>query len=180
MPPPPSRFWRPPPPARNQIAEVGRFAVLAEHRGNVLLAAALMRAATEEMVDKGYTHVITDVFEDDTHSPLGFYTRVMGFLPVATHDHGELNCKSRRITLVLDLKSSYRRLKARGKLGLSLPHGALAGGVPPASRGLTRAAEAEALPAAHRRLAGGDCAMSAAYRRLTRASRMGRVATSRR
>jgi Acetyltransferase (GNAT) family len=98
----------------NRIAEVGRFAVLAEHRGNVLLAAALMRAATEEMVDRGYTHVITDVFEDDPHSPLGFHTRVMGFLPVATHDHGELNCKSRRITLVLDLKSSYRRLKARG------------------------------------------------------------------
>jgi hypothetical protein len=98
----------------NRIAEVGRFAVLAEHRGNVLLAAALMRAATEEMVDKSYTHVITDVFEDDPHSPLGFHTRVMGFLPVATHDHGELACKSRRITLVLDLKSSYRRLKARG------------------------------------------------------------------
>ncbi|HEY5830678.1 MAG TPA: hypothetical protein VIV01_20145 [Hyphomicrobiaceae bacterium] len=33
---------------------------------------------------------------------------------VATHEHGELNCKSRRITLVLDLKSSYLRLKARG------------------------------------------------------------------
>jgi hypothetical protein len=99
---------------QNRIAEVGRFAVLAKHRGNVLLAAALMRAATEEMVARGYTHVITDVFEDDPHSPLGFHTRVMGFLPVATHDHGELNCKSRRITLVLDLKSSYRRLKARG------------------------------------------------------------------
>jgi hypothetical protein len=99
---------------QNRIAEVGRFAVLAEHRGNVLLAAALMRAATREMVERGYTHVITDVFEDDPHSPLGFHTRVMGFLPVATHDHGELACKSRRITLVLDLKSSYQRLKARG------------------------------------------------------------------
>ena len=63
---------------------------------------------------RGYTHVITDVFEDDVHSPLGFHTRVMGFVPVATHDVGELNCTSRRITLVLDLKSSYRRLKARG------------------------------------------------------------------
>jgi hypothetical protein len=38
----------------------------------------------------------------------------MGFEPVATHDRGELNCDSRRITLVLDLKSSYKRLKARG------------------------------------------------------------------
>ena len=53
----------------------------AEHRSNVLVAAALMRAATEEMVTRGYTHVITDVFEDDTHSPLGFHTRVMGFIP---------------------------------------------------------------------------------------------------
>jgi Acetyltransferase (GNAT) family len=99
---------------QNRIAEVGRFAVAAGHRGNVMLAAALMRAATQEMVARGYTHVITDVFEDDPHSPLGFHTRVMGFRPVATHDHGELNCRSRRITLLLDLESSYRRLKARG------------------------------------------------------------------
>jgi Acetyltransferase (GNAT) family len=99
---------------QHRIAEVGRFAVVAEHRGNLLLAAALMRAATEEMVARGYTHVITDVFEDDVHSPFGFHTRVMGFIPIATHDLGELNCKSRRITLVLDLKLSYRRLKARG------------------------------------------------------------------
>ena len=99
---------------RNRIAEVGRFAVVAEERGNLLLAAALMRAATEEMVARGYTHLITDVFEDDPHSPFGFHTRVMGFEPVATHERGELNCDSRRITLVLDLKSSYKRLKARG------------------------------------------------------------------
>lgn len=99
---------------QHRIAEVGRFAVAAEHRGNAMLAAALMRAATQEMVARGCTHVITDVFEDDPHSPLGFHTRVMGFRPVATHDHGELNSKSRRITLLLDLNSSYRRLKARG------------------------------------------------------------------
>jgi hypothetical protein len=99
---------------QHRIAEVGRFAVAAAHRGNVVLAAALMRAATQEMVARGYTHVITDVFEDDPHSPLGFHTRVMGFRPVATHDHGELNCRSRRITLLLDLESSYRRLKAQG------------------------------------------------------------------
>jgi len=99
---------------QNRIAEVGRFAVLAPHRGNLLLAVALMRAAMQEILSRGYTHIITDVFEDDAHSPLGFHTRVIGFVPVATHKHGELNCKSRRITLVLDLKSSYRRLKARG------------------------------------------------------------------
>lgn len=99
---------------QHRIAEVGRFAIVANHRSNVLLAAALMRASTEEVVARGYTHLVTDVFEDDPHSPLGFHTRVMGFLPVATHDHGELNCKSRRITLLLDLKSTYRRLRARG------------------------------------------------------------------
>jgi hypothetical protein len=99
---------------QHRIAEVGRFAVLARHRGNVMLAAALMRAAAQEMVARGYSHVITDVFEDDPHSPLGFHTRVMGFMPVATHDHGELHCRSRRITLVLDLEASYRRLKAKG------------------------------------------------------------------
>lgn len=98
----------------NRIAEVGRFAVLPEHRGNVMLAAALMRVATREMVVRGYSHIITDVFEDDPHSPLGFHTRVMGFKQVATHDHGELNCVSRRITLVLDLKHSYQRLKRSG------------------------------------------------------------------
>ncbi len=31
--------------------------------------------------------------------------------PIATHDHGELNCRSRRITMVLDLKAAYRRLR---------------------------------------------------------------------
>jgi hypothetical protein len=99
---------------QHRIAEVGRFAVETEFRGNVMLAATLMRAATEQIVARNYTHVITDVFEDDPHSPLGFHTRVMGFRPVATHDEGELNCKSRRITLLLDLKASYRRLKSRG------------------------------------------------------------------
>jgi hypothetical protein len=38
----------------------------------------------------------------------------MGFHPVATHDFGELRCRSRRITMVLDLRAAYRRLKERG------------------------------------------------------------------
>src|SRR4029077_14320884 len=100
--------------ARNRIAEVGRFAVLAAHRGNLLPAVALMRAAMEEILNRGYTHIITDVFEDDAHSSLGFHTRVSGFVLIATHKHAELNCQSRRITLLLDLKSSYHRRKRRG------------------------------------------------------------------
>jgi hypothetical protein len=39
---------------------------------------------------------------------------VMGFYPVATHEVGELNCRNRRITMVLDLKAAYQRLKRRG------------------------------------------------------------------
>jgi ribosomal protein S18 acetylase RimI-like enzyme len=99
---------------RHRIAEIGRFAVLPRYRRRFMVAAALMRAATAETVARGYTHFVTDVFEDDPHSPLGFHTRVMGFFPIATHEVGELACSSRRITLVLDLRAAYKRLKARG------------------------------------------------------------------
>ena len=97
----------------NRVAEVGRFAVLPEHRGKIMVAAALMRSAVAEIVDRGATHIVTDVFEDDPHSPLGFHTRVMGFYPIATHQVGELQSASRRITLLLDIKASYRQLSAR-------------------------------------------------------------------
>lgn len=96
----------------NRIAEIGRFAIVPQYRRSFLIAVALMRAATRETVERGFTHFITDVFEDDPHSPYGFHTRVMGFAPVATHDHGELRCASRRITLILDLKAAYQRLRA--------------------------------------------------------------------
>ena len=99
--------------ATNRIAEIGRFAIVPRYRRNLLIAVALMRAATRETVERGFTHYITDVFENDPHSPYGFHTRVMGFAPVATHEHGELDCRSRRITLILDLKAAYRQLKAR-------------------------------------------------------------------
>ena len=98
---------------RSRIAEVGRFAVRPEYRGQFMIAAALMRAATQETVVRGYTHLVTDVFEDDPHTPYHFHTRVLGFCPVATHDVGELRCSSRRITLVLDLNSAYGRLNKR-------------------------------------------------------------------
>lgn len=97
----------------NRLAEIGRFAIVPQHRGNLLIALTLMRAATRETVERGFTHYITDVFENDPHNPYGFHTRVMGFDPVATHDHGELHCASRRITMVLDLKAAYGRLRRR-------------------------------------------------------------------
>jgi hypothetical protein len=98
----------------NRIAEIGRFAVLPECRGRIVVVAALMRDAVYETCRRGYTHYITDVFEDDPHSPYQFHTNVMGFIPVATHDFGELNSTSRRITMILDLRDAYRRLKEQG------------------------------------------------------------------
>lgn len=100
--------------ATSRIAEIGRFAVVPRYRRRLMVAAALMRAAAAETVERGYTHYVTDVFENDPHSPYGFHTRVMGFLPIATHEVGELHHQGRRITMVLDLKAAYQRLRARG------------------------------------------------------------------
>jgi hypothetical protein len=96
------------------IAEVGRFAVIPERRKGVGVVLSLMRAATREIVLRGYTLLVTDVFEDDPHSPLRFHTRIIGFRPVATHEVGELSFKGRRITLLLDIKIAYQTLKSRG------------------------------------------------------------------
>lgn len=107
-----------------KIAEIGRFAVVPEQRGNILIATALMREAVAETVRRGFTHYITDVFEGETHSPYAFHSRVLGFETVATHDVGELNCSNRRITMVLDLKAAYLRLrKAKGWLYRYLTEG---------------------------------------------------------
>jgi hypothetical protein len=101
--------------ANSRIAEVGRFAVVARRRGRLTVATSLMSAAFSEIIARGYTHLVTDVFEDDPHSPYGFHTRVIGFRPIATHDVGELMSRSRRITLVLDIKSAYRRLREHSR-----------------------------------------------------------------
>ena len=97
-----------------RIAEVGRFAVIPERRKGVGVVLSLMRAATREIVFRGYTQLVTDVFENDPHSPLRFHTRIIGFRPVATHEIGELSFKGRRITLLLDIKIAYQTLKSRG------------------------------------------------------------------
>lgn len=97
--------------ARERLAEVGRFAVMPERRRGIVAVLGLIRAATREIVARGCTQVITDVFENDPHSPLKFHTRIIGFRPVATHEIGELRHKGRRITLLLDLKVGYQRLK---------------------------------------------------------------------
>jgi hypothetical protein len=97
-----------------RIAEIGRFAVVPERRNGVGVVLSLMRAATREVVARGYMQLVTDVFENDPHSPFRFHTQIVGFRPVATHEVGELRFKGRRITLVLDIKVAYRSLKSRG------------------------------------------------------------------
>lgn len=99
---------------KNRIAEIGRFAVLPEYRRHMVVVGALMREASRETIERGYSHYVTDIFEGEAHSPYNFHTRVLGFEPVATHDTGELNCPNRRITLILDLAAGYARLRAQG------------------------------------------------------------------
>jgi ribosomal protein S18 acetylase RimI-like enzyme len=99
---------------RNRIAEIGRFAVLPEYRRHMVVVGALMREASRETVERGYTHYVTDIFDGEAHSPFNFHTRVLGFQPVATHDTGELNCPNRRITMILDLKVGYTRISEQG------------------------------------------------------------------
>lgn len=98
---------------QNRIAEVGRFGVVAQQRGRLMVAAALMRAAATDTFRRGFTHYITDVFENEPNSPYEFHTRVLGFVPVATHAHGELLASNRRITMLLDLRRAYERLRAK-------------------------------------------------------------------
>jgi hypothetical protein len=108
----------------SRIAEIGRFAVVPDQRGNVLVSAALMREATADTIRRRFTHYITDVFEGERHSPFAFHTRVLGFKTVATHDVGELNCPNRRLTMILDLQEAYLRLRqARGWLFRYLTEG---------------------------------------------------------
>ncbi|MEM6455479.1 MAG: GNAT family N-acetyltransferase [Acidobacteriota bacterium] len=95
----------------HDIAEIGRFAVVTKHRGNVRIATALMSLAVADTIDRGFTHYLTDAFEEDPNSPLGFHRRVLGFEVVATHDVGELNAQGRRITMLLDLRAAFMRMR---------------------------------------------------------------------
>jgi hypothetical protein len=94
-----------------RYAEIGRFMILEEFRKKPRVALRLMRAATAEVIERDYTHFITDVFEGEEHSPLNFHTRVLGFEVVGKHLFGELNCSSTRIILTLDIVKFYSRIK---------------------------------------------------------------------
>lgn len=96
-----------------RFADVGRLMILPRYRRRIAVVLALMKAASREAIERGTSHFITDVFEDDPHSPLAFHTRVLGFERIGSHRHGELRCSSRRIILMLDLARAYERLRRR-------------------------------------------------------------------
>jgi len=96
-----------------RFVEIGRFMIVPKYRRRVRVALRLMREAVREVVSRRYTHFITDVYEGDPHSPLGFHTRVLGFERIGTHRHGELASTHLRILLVLDIVRAYRRLRTR-------------------------------------------------------------------
>lgn len=96
-----------------RFVDIGRFMIVPRHRRNIRVAMRLMRAAILEVVSRGYTHFLTDVFEDDPHSPYQFHTRVLGFERIGTHRYGELACTSTRIILILDIARAYRRLRKK-------------------------------------------------------------------
>ena len=75
---------------RGRFVDIGRFMIVPRHRRNIRVVMRLMRAAILEVVSRGYTHFLTDVFEDDPHSPYEFHTRVLGFERIGTHRYGEL------------------------------------------------------------------------------------------
>jgi hypothetical protein len=108
----------------HRIAQIGPFAVLPDYRRRFRVVFWLMRVAGVETLQRGYTHYVTDVFENEKHSPYRFHTRVLGFRPVAAHETGEMDCLHRRITLVLNLKDAYQRLRdSRNRLYRFLTEG---------------------------------------------------------
>lgn len=98
---------------QGRFVDIGRFMIVPRYRRNIRVVLKLMRAALIEVVARGYTHFLTDVFEDDPHSPLRFHTQVLGFERIGTHRHGELACASSRIILILDIARAYQSLKKR-------------------------------------------------------------------
>lgn len=97
--------------AAGKFVEIGRFMILPEYRKKILVAIRLMGASVREVVERNYTHFITDVFEGEPHSPLKFHTRILGFEVIGQHLYGELNCSLTRIILTLDILKAYKRLR---------------------------------------------------------------------
>ena len=100
--------------ARNcRFVEIGRFAILPRYRRNIYVALKLMQISIREVVERDYTHFLTDVFEGEVNSPLRFHTKVLGFEVIGSHLHGDLNCSLTRIILTLDILKAYQRIKSK-------------------------------------------------------------------
>jgi len=97
-----------------RFVEVGRFGILPRYRRNFRVALRLMRSVLREVVMRGYSHFITDVYENEVHSPFAFHTRILGFEVIGSHLYGDLNCSCTRIILTLDILKGYLRLKRQG------------------------------------------------------------------
>jgi len=110
--------------SQGRFVEIGRFMILGEFRRDIGVALRLMRAALKEVVDRDYTHFITDVYEGEPNSPYQFHTRILGFEVIGRHLHGELNCSHTRIILVLNILKGFKRLQSRkSSIYLSLTRG---------------------------------------------------------
>lgn len=110
--------------SEGRFVEIGRFMILPEYRKKIFVALRLMGIAVKEVVERNYTHFITDVFEGEPHSPLKFHTRILGFEVIGQHLYGELNCSLTRIILTLDILKAYQRLKnEKNRIYLSLTEG---------------------------------------------------------
>lgn len=99
--------------ASGRFVEIGRFMIRPEYRRDMTIALRLMRKAAKEVVERDYTHFITDVFEGEPNSPFGFHTRILGFEIVGRHVHGELHCNYTRIILVLNILKAYQKFSQR-------------------------------------------------------------------
>ena len=113
-------------------AEVGRMMVRRAWRARPRVVIELMRAALAVALDRGASHLLTAVFEGETHSPLDFHVRQLGFERIGSHERGELNCANRRILLRLDLRRAFERLGRRRGVAAEVARGLeerLAGGV---------------------------------------------------
>jgi hypothetical protein len=130
-----------------RFAEIGRMMVRAADRRRPAVVLALMRAALAAALERGVTHFLTAVFEDDPHSPHDFHVRQLGFERVGTHERGELACESRRVLLVLDLGRAWSRLGRRHGVAAELARGLEARLESAAARTAARASGAEPVAA---------------------------------
>lgn len=98
---------------KGKYVDIGRFMIRSGYRKNINVSLSLMKAAFEEVVTRGYTHFITDVFEGEINSSLEFHKRNLGFEVIGTHLNGELNSNLKKVILVMDIYKSYKTLKEK-------------------------------------------------------------------